>query len=318
MAKAFDLIYGEPGAGKTRSLIELILHVYNTTGKKTKVYTGDGSYGFYEATGLVEKGIIDLMDFSVRDNPFETLQQIAEGMWPEDVDNPASKMKKLTPEQLAQVGLWIFEGAAVAGNYLLGTRKGGLAQRASAGEIIGQDAPIQFRDGDLKVGGNAGAHYNVGQRQMLAAILRTKALPGMVIWTTHERMDDGERGGSFAKGQGGEKVRLTEKFIGPEIVGKAMTASISREFRNTLHFTVASKKVQNGQDATTGKTNYDEVADYRVYTQDHYDPDGIVGLKYKAVIRSLDPSKVDAFYSADKPGQALLNFYRDLAESNKL
>lgn len=318
MAKAFDIYYGSPGSAKTRSIIELILHVHATTGKTAVVYTGDGSYGFYQDTGLVEKGIIRLMDFSIRDNPFETLQMCSEGLWPDEPENPTSKMKKLPAAEFANVGLWIFEGASVAGNYIMGTKKGGLAQRAAEGDVIGQDSPIFLKDGELKIGGNAGAHYNVGQRQMLSFILRTKSLPGMVIWTAHERIDDGERGGSFAKGQGGVKDRISEKCIGPEIVGKALTSSISREFRNTLHFTTASKKVQDGIDKLTGKTNYVDKTEYRVYTEDHFDPDGIVGLKYMAVVRSLNPEKIKQFYVADKPGKALLDFYKDLQESNKL
>lgn len=319
MARVFDLLYGEPGSGKSRSLMALIKQMHEATGKIARVYTGDGSYGFYQAAGLEDAGMIKLMDFSIRDYPFTVMQQICEGLWPVDPLDPKAKMVKLTPDELAKTGMWVFEGASVAGNFMLGDKEGGLARRAAKGETIGQDAPVMFSDSpEYKFGGNAGAHYNVGQRHILADILRSKSLPGEVYWTAHERVDDGERGGAFAKGQTADKVKIGEKIIGPELVGKALTSSIAREFRNTLHFVVASKKEQGPADPVSGKTGYTEKTDYRVYTRDHFDPDGIVGLKYRAVVRSLDPTQVELYYSADKPGQALLNLYAALEKSNKL
>jgi hypothetical protein len=211
---------------------------------------------------------------------------------------------------------------AVMGDYMMGDQKGGLSQRSADGEVIGQDANIRISDpkvGDrvMNFGGNVGAHYNLGQRHLHANIIRTKAMPGTVIWTTHERVDDGERGGAFVKGAANDKVKVTEKCIGPELIGKALTSNISRDFGNTLHFIQASKKEIAGQDPVTGKTVYKEKTDYRVYTREHYDPDGIVQLKYIAINRSLHPAKIQDFYSssADKPGEGLLEFYRDLKKA---
>lgn len=317
MAQRFDLIYGPPGAGKSRGLIELVKYMHKTTGKIARVYVGDGSGVMYSGSGLVEQGIISLVDFSIRDNPFTVCQQICEGWVPEDANNPQSKMRRLTPDEVTKTGLWIFEGAAVMGNYMMGDAKGGLAQRAADGEIIGQDANVRFTDTQgYAFGGNSPAHYGLGQRHLHANMMRTKSLPGWVIWTTHERMDDGERGGGL-KGEG--KVKLDDKTIGPELIGKALTANISRDFGNTLHFTTATKKVADGTDSITGKTLYKDKTEYRIYTRDHFDPDGIVGLKYRAVCRvSGDPSKVADYYVSDAPGQALLDFYTALAAANKL
>jgi DNA polymerase III delta prime subunit len=334
MADIFDLIYGPPGSGKTLMLIALAKNIYQKTGKQTRVYTGDGSYSMYKNSGLVDGGIIaSLMDFTARDYPFSVLQQITEGMIPVDLDDPKSKFRTLTKEEVNNTGLWIFEGLSVAGNYMMGDAKGGLAQRAADGEVIGQDIAARFTDGNdkdkildkdgnpYKYGGNSGGHYAFGQRHLLANIVRSKSLPRQVVWTAHERYDDGERGGSFSKGQTADKYKLEDKIIGPECIGKQMTANISREFGNTLHTTVASKKSQEGDDKTTGKGKYVEKAEYRLYTRDHYDPDGIVTMKYRAVNRVANEEKVNMikdYYTGEKPGQALLAFYKDLAEANTL
>lgn len=322
MADIFDIHYGSPGTAKTRSILELIKQENAKTGKKARVYVGDGSKIMYTNSPLYKAGLIDLVQFDIRDSPFTTCQMLCDGYWPEDVNDPNSKFKRLTPDQVVSTGVWVIEGASVMGNYMMGTKKGGLAQRAASGETLGQEANVRFADtalagqDALQFGGNAGAHYNIAQRYLLSNIIRTKSFPGIVIWTAHERIDDGERGGSFAKGQQAEKVRIDEKTIGPELVGKAMTGWISREFGNTLHYMLATKKTADGTDPATGKTLYKEKTEYRIYTRDHYDPDGIVGLKYRAVMRANDPSKVSDYYVSTTPGEGLIKFYADVEKGN--
>lgn len=319
MASRFDLLYGAPGSGKTRAILALIDHMHTTTpGKIARVFVGDGSGEMYRGSGLVEEGVVKLVEFSTRPRPFTTCQQLTEGFIPSDEHDPHSPMRKLTAEELAQTGLWVYEGASVMGEYMMGDVQGGLAQRSADGEIIGQDTNVRISDSpEYSFGGNSPAHYGLGQKHLRANMLRSRALPGWVLWTAHERIDDGERGGGLKPGQG-DKIRVDEKTIGPELIGKAMTASISREFGNTLHFVLASKKESKGTDPVSGKTQYADKAEYRVYTRDHYDPDGIVGLKYRAVCRvSGDPAKVKDYYTASKPGQSLLAFYQDLTAANK-
>lgn len=319
MAKRFELYYGEPGSGKTRSIIALIEQfLKDYPDKVARVYTGDGSRLMYDLSGYVEAGRVFVMDFTIRDWPFTVCEQIASGYWPKDnaVDDPSAPLVALTPEEFMRTGLWVFEGTSVMSNYMLGTMKGGLAYRAANGEQIGEKANVMIQDEEgkgSKFGGNAPAHYGFAQRYMLQNILRSKRLPGeFVIWTGHERVDDGEKGGY----KDSTKYVVADKVIGPELAGKAMTQNISREFGNTLHFTTAAKKEQDGNDAKTGQRNYKSSVEYRIYTRDHYDPDGIVTLKYRAVNRALNPVNVKDFYSspAEKPGSGLLEFYGDIGK----
>lgn len=325
MAKRFDLLYGGPGSGKTRSIIALIKKMHEQTGLTARVYTGDGSGEMYRNSGLVQAGLIELADFTVRAQPFTTAEQITEGYFPSDPENPTSKMVKPTPAVLSKLGMHVFEGCAVLGAYMMGDAKGGLAQRAADGEMIGGDTNTRIMDPEVdgkvyNFGGNSGAHYNLAQTYIRANIVRSKALPNIVLWTTHERYDDGERGGAFVKGASGEKTRMGEKLIGPEIVGKALTSIISRDYGNTLHFTTASKKVADGTDAITGKTNYIDREEYRIYTSSHFDPDGIVGMKYLAISRAMDPTKIKPYYvsPATDPGAGLVQFYADIDQANKV
>lgn len=328
MAEVFDLLYGEPGSAKTRSIIARIKKMYEETGKIARAYVGDGSLSLYNSSGLISAGVVVPVGYVYRPYPFSVCQQMCEGMWPKDVDDPKSAFRQLTKEEVAKTGMWIFEGGAVMGEYMLGDMTGGLAQRgADLQGQLGQDSNVRFtdpvkgKDGeDMSFAGNSPAHYGTMQRHLKQNVLRTQAFPGIVYWTSHERYDDGERGGSFTKGDGKEKYKMVDKIIGPDFGGKSQASNISREFGNTLHFTVAGKKVQDGTDTVTGKTTYKEGREYRIYTSDHFDPDGLVGVKYRAVARAIDPTKIKPYYTspASDPGRGLLEFYADLEQANKL
>jgi len=80
-----------------------------------------------------------------------------------------------------------------------------------------------------------------------------------------------------------------EKLIGPEIIGKAMTSWISREFSNTLHFTLATA-VSKTTDKQTGKNVGSANQEYRVYTRDHFDPDGLTMVKYRPSTGASSPT----------------------------
>ena len=311
MSMAMDMYYGDPGSGKTRALIEMVRRNHTLTGKKARVLIGDGSRSMWDQIAE-EGGIAGIAEFVTRDFPFTTCQQFTEGWWPVDANDPKSLMRKLTPQEMTDTNLWIYEGASVMGNYMMGDKQGGLAQRAADGESLGGDYTVGFTDSkEYKFGGNSVIHYNLAQRHLLQDILRSKALPGMVIWSAHERMDDGQRSEGMAKGSGGSKYTIGEKKVGPELVGKALTQTISRDFGNTLHFTTVTKKEQEGTDPLTGKTKYLNKTEYRVYTRDHFDPEGIVSLKYIAVNRCVsdDPDAMPEYLVSDKPGQNVIEFY---------
>jgi hypothetical protein len=291
--------------------------VFQETGKHFRVFVGDGSAATYQDWGLVDVGAVHLTDYTIRDWPLSVTQQITEGLWPTDPDDPKSPMRRLTPAEYGALAGWVFEGTAVMSNYIMGHKKGGLAEQAGRGVKIGQDSPIMIKDLDTSAsgqyipntgtgftfGGNPVAHYNVAQRHMLTNIERTKQLPGLVFWTGHERVsEDGVTG---------------EKVIGPEVAGRALSAGLPKYFNNTLHLTIATKVTAKTNDATTGKGVSGVLNDYRLYTRDHMDPDGLTLVKYKAVTRTPRPDLIKDFYTGTEPGQHLLDFYGDLQKAKE-
>jgi hypothetical protein len=305
MADKIECYYSGSGEGKTTAIIHIIAHVYNTTGKIARVYVGDGSKMTYVESGLVDAGIVQMVDFSMRDYPLTVSQQMCEGFYLQDPQDPMSKLVKSKPEDLAKIGVWVYEGLSVMGAYIMGNTEGGLAARAAKGEKIGQDSPITIVDpSGLKFGGNPMSHYNVAQRQILTNIQRSRAMNGIVLWTAHERFTDSAREEGM------------DKFIGPDVAGKAMTAWISREFNNTLHFCSVNKPGKM-QDQFTGKQAGTIQREYRVYTRDHADPEGLVQVRYRAVNRCPLPEMMPDYLVGEEPGANILEFYRIMAEAKK-
>jgi hypothetical protein len=313
--KWIECYYGQSGTGKSEAIAALILKIYQETGKTARVMVGDGSGATYAA--LVSAGIAEIIDYSIRDWPLSTLNQLAEGYWPEDPADPKSPFKPMTKEKFATIGLNAIEGLSVGANYVMGDKKGGFSARAALGEKIAGDSPIQLLDLDrnpttgqpiagsgpgLAFGGVTLGGYGHAQRRMLGFIEKSKGLPGWVIWTAHERSAE-------------DKV-TAQKLIGPEVAGGALTAIVSRLFNNTLHFATAEKTVKE-KDEHTGKAIDVIDAEYRIYTRDHFRPEGNTFVKYKAVCRTPDPQNMPLFLESNVPGQSILEFYQKIAEARQ-
>lgn len=208
------------------------------------------------------------------------------------------------------IAIWAFEGLSVAGSYIMGNVKGGLAYRGGKGEKIGQDSPIRIVDGEVDKlgnpkdpnaqvhGGNPLAHFGVAQRMILGFIERTKALPGDFVFTTaHERSAE-------------DKV-TKESIIGPEAAGGALTPVLQRYYGNTLHFVVAEKRAKTKDDFNQKLTD-DLDTEHRIYTKAHISASTF--QKYTAVTRGgLTEEEMPAYIVSEKPGDGLLEFYNRLA-----
>lgn len=326
MAEIFDLIYGGPGTAKSESCARLIEHVYRTTGKTARVAVGDGSALTYEH--LVQANVVSMCEFASRPWPQDTLQKLASGFWPHPVTGVLVPLGYkvgaiewpdgvVWENTIEQVGVYIFEGMSVAGDYIMGHVQGGLAERAGRGEKIGQDSPIRIIEGvvDPKTGqvvsgpgtafgGNPPSHYAVAQRTITDCLQRSKGLPvDYVLWTAHEADNNAE------------KDLNKESLVGPSVVGKALTGIVQRNFNNTLHCVQASKKVKK-QDDLTNKQVDDLISEYRIYTTDHYSANGQTTVRFKACTRGGD-SSVPQYLVSKEPGDALLKYYQMLSNMRK-
>jgi hypothetical protein len=163
------------------------------------------------------------------------------------------------------------------------------------------EAVSKFTDA-VDIGGGKRSHgtqtgwapYNHATTLLMGCKRRSESL-GNVIWTTHER--DAE-----------DKVNNDEKWIGPDVAGKALTTKIAGMFGNTWHFTTVQKK-SKAKDAFSGADIHKVETLRRVYTCSHFDPDGTVQRQY---VGNNRVHGLKEYYDLDNIG-AGLKLWEDLA-----
>lgn len=349
--------YGESGSGKSFAILRYIewrLEQALAAGQDmiARVYVGDGSKATYLDSGLVEMGLIEICDYPSYDWPMDVLNQISEGWFPEGgkegarlvapykmVTVPGTKVQRKVLQQVnfERVGIWVYEGLGVMGEYMMhGYRVGGLSEQASRGIKIGPDAavkitsqlysldqfgnaittsPIEGSGSGTSYGTNGTAHYQMGQVHMNGVIQRIKALPGTVIMTSHERAAR-NKAGMLREGTMKDGVTYGggELLIGPEVVGGAMTATVSKSVNETFHFQKVTKAGPVEVDEATGKKVAPVLIEHRMYTIDHMDAEGDTPIRFRALVRTGDPAGIKPFYTGSAPGMAMVDCYKDIAE----
>lgn len=275
-----------------------------------RVYTCEHTTSIEEK---VNKGIIQITNLNVFQQPFETMRMAITGKWPEEPDNPRSKW---LPNTDPNVLLSAYEGISTISEYLGGSGvEGGLASRAGRGDRVGPaEETISFRDcsecsntknkgacphGGTAIGGNSRSHYNIVQTEMASLVKRSHILPVFNIWTAHETK---------------AKDDYTQMpIVGPDVFGQKATQHVPRWFANVLHLSV--NKGKEVVDKVSGdKTN--ELL-YRLWLKDHYDPASpTIPIKAKTSIHAKFAADVPAFL--DGGGLALGKFLDLLKKYNQI
>ena len=295
-----DLVYGESGSGKTSWALQLAQYFWLKHKKKTRWYLGDGGGETIRQVIKAYGGepFIETWEYPLWKHPFETTAKMMEGAWPINPDDPKSPLLSPAnwPQMQEQYGLFVYEGLTVMADYMMGGTEGGLADRTAKGQVLNNDDSFRFQDGMMKFGGNSRTHYGMVQRRIPHMLRENSRVPLFKIWTAHEqRADD-----SISK----------ETVIGPDIVGRALTAKIMGSFGHTVHLTKAAK-LEKKKDPHSTKMIEEMVAERRAYTESHYDPNGNNFAKYLANVRipeGCPPGIIPLYYSPPDP----LKFYADL------
>lgn len=312
-----ELFYGHSLKGKSKAIATLVKHLFETTGKKSRLYIGDGGVDTYLNMGLVEAGMLDVCEFGWRSGPSTALRAMSEFHMP----NEKEKWLAPAPDFFETHGLVIYEGATVMRDWFLGD----YSIRVGKGEQIGgvKDSDDTLVMQDIKNdnpglpadfyehGMTTGLHYTSIYAKIRTAIQKSFKFPGWVIWTAHPT----EAPDATAGGRTGDHGKIIgKKIIGPDVCGKMQAATISRLFGNTLHFDTAIPTTALAKDETTQKQIRLIEPEYRIYTRTHNDPDA------KEMTEFIAGSRVDGlklYYQDESPGKAILDYYHDYQEQEQ-
>jgi hypothetical protein len=302
MAGQLDLTYGASGSGKTTWYLALAEYNYVKNGKKTRWYLGDGGGETIRNSGLIEEGAVELWQFSDRDNPFATLQLACEGYWPENPHDPKCKLKQPSMDEFYDYGMFVYEGLSVGSDYMMGSKNGGLSDRAARGEKIGQDTPYVVLEEGLKFGGNPPSHFGFVQRRIVDLVERSRSIPvPFVGWTAHERKaEDSDLKGVYT--------------FGPDVCGQALTSKIGAYFGNTIHMVAIPQRTKS-KDPITGKEIETIKLIHRAYTRKHSDPEGNTNVKFYAnnrIPKEFADKMPEFLYPADP-----MKFYEILEDAKE-
>ncbi|MGH9968459.1 MAG: hypothetical protein ACREBG_11610, partial [Pyrinomonadaceae bacterium] len=109
MALKINMVYGDTGSTKTSRLGDAAEYYSRKFGKPVRgVFSDTGGNGAIQH--LVDDGTIVafVLTHERGDTLIEDMDKLSRGWWPEDVDNPKSK---LLPPSLAGVSAMLFDGA---------------------------------------------------------------------------------------------------------------------------------------------------------------------------------------------------------------
>ena len=219
MTKKTILLYGRTGSGKTTQIGELAEFVYKTLGKKTRLATADRG-GLLTLIPYVNLGIIEPVEIGTTD-PWIFLNRVVRGY----IRDSAGKWI-LDKDKNSQIGLFAFESTHGIAQLL----KLDMERKAALGINIGGDTNTTFQasgDGEnIKIGTTKGFQkYSIPQARIQEELLESQKLDtDYILWTSG--VDKGD-----------DDIVAT-KIIGPEVIGRALTSSLPRDFNYTIRIDV--------------------------------------------------------------------------------
>lgn len=214
--KTTILLYGRSNAGKTAQIGELAEWVYKTHGLRTRLATADrGGVGTVQP--YIDLKIIELVEMGDTD-PWIFLNKVVRGY-------VRDSNSKWVLGDNANIGLFAFESLRSVAESLMSA----MATKVGQGTSIGGGSNISFNvtgDGEsLKVGGSNMAMFGVAQQRITDEVWESQKLNApYIMWTSSVSKDD--------------DTNAAGKILGPDVIGKALTAEVPRWFNLTFRIDV--------------------------------------------------------------------------------
>jgi hypothetical protein len=205
------LVIGDTGDGKTAMFGELAEYQFALTKQPARLYMFDQGGAWETVKPHIELGIIELVRWMPGMDPWAFANAAVQGQ----MFDPARKA--WTPGKPAP--LYGYEGLSSLGDAFMND----ITKKAASGAHKGGEDRFTLQTEGGKVTSNNRTDYNLVQLRLRELCWQSQTLPGAVMWTA-------------ALNRSQDEGMVT--VLGPQLVGKAMTADVPRWFKYT--FRVAS------------------------------------------------------------------------------
>lgn len=229
------MVYGSTGSTKTSQLYHMVKKIHAKTGKKFRmIYSDGGGYAPFADSGMIESGIVDVMNFATREHALADIRRLSRGYWHRWVKNnqaydtyESGAVEYFTSQNdvcMTRADEW----PSIAGYIVEGMTS--LAETLKM-HVSEQDVKVGFEgsykyeeDGELFRGIDKG-HYGIIQKEIYSRHTRGfLTLP--VEWVMYS-----------AQPCLWESGKSDIKKYGPMVVGTAMTPTVPSLFDHCLCLT---------------------------------------------------------------------------------
>lgn len=215
MAATTILLYGRTGSGKSTQIGVMVEYVWKTLKKKSRLYTADRG-GTDVLVPYINLGLLEVIEIKETD-PWIFVNRASKGY-----TRDAGGKWVLNKEANAAFGMMAFESAHSIAKLM----KLDIERKAALGINIGGDTNTSFDvagDGEkMKIGTTKGYQkFSIPQSKVHEEMMESQRLPvDYILWTAGVSKED-------------DDVSVA-KIVGPDVLGKALTAVLPMDFHYTF------------------------------------------------------------------------------------
>ena len=219
------MLYGVSGSTKTSQVYHLVKYVLGLPGNEGKkflmIHSDGGGYAPFVDSGMVERGQVEVFDFSYREHAMSDFRKLSQGYWPRRTKDGREYFVKddkckLTDAENQMIAGYIIEGMSSSAQTLI-------THCSNQTEGVGFKESWKYEEEEETIIGLQQGHYGLIQKEVYSAHMKgfnNRPVPWLVYTSLLGK---------------GEDKQKRETVYGPQVAGNATTPQVPSWFMDCLH-----------------------------------------------------------------------------------